>query len=156
MNRVTSIPGTSSLPVKDRLNMARLNRRRARRSALRPQARVTRRDGLLLVFATMLVAGMLVAAYTFIANRPLPQVAALDQSEVLRRYEAQRQARRMGSILFMSPYQYCELHRFDNFTGNTVAIDYVDCESTVEQQTTAETLAAKAANMKDVLSSFKR
>ena len=86
----------------------------------------------------------------------MAKVAAAGADDVVRRNEALARAHRMGSILSLSPYQYCELHRFDNLTGNTVAIDYVDCEATAEKQITADTLAAKTENLKGVLSSFKK
>lgn len=150
-DRVKSILQANSGPANARLNMRRLQK-----PAQRPQARVTRRDGLRLAVATILVAGALVGLYAFIDSQPVAKVAAIDADEVSRRNEAQIRAHRMGSILFLSPYQYCELHRFDNFTGNTVAIDYVDCEATAEKQITADTLAAKTESMKGVLSSFKK
>ena len=145
-DRVKSILAANSRPAVSRLQ----------KPAQRLQTRVTRRDGLRLAVATFLMAGALVGLYFFIGAQPVTKVAAVDDGEVLRRNEAQVQAHRMGSILFLSPYQYCELHRFDNLTGNTVAIDYVDCEATAEKQITAETLATKADNMKNVLSSFKK
>ena len=141
----------SIMPANSRLNVGRLQK-----PAQSLPARVTRRDGLRLAVATLLMAGALVGLYAFIGAQPATKVAAVDEGEVLRRNEAQIQARRMGSILFLSPYQYCELHRFDNLTGDTVAIDYVDCEATAESQITAETLATKTENMKNVLSSFKK
>ncbi len=134
----------------------RVNKGRQQKPEPPPRARVTRRDGLRLAVATMLVAGALAGLYVFIGAQPVTKVAAIDAGEIMRRNEAQIWAHRMGSILFMSPYQYCELHRFDNFTGDTVAIDYVDCEATAEKQITAETRAAKTESMKGVLSSFKK
>jgi hypothetical protein len=151
VDRVKSILQANSGPAKARVNAGRLQK-----LAPRPQARVTRRDGVRLAVATLLVAGALAGLYVFVGAQPVTKVTAVDTGEVERRNEAEIKAHRMGSILFLSPYQYCELHRFDNFTGNTVAIDYVDCEATAEKQITAETLATKAESMKGVLSSFKK
>lgn len=124
---------------------------------LRPPPRARGRDGLRLLFATVVMAGVLAGVYAFVDPQPVAKVGAVDAADdVVRRNEALVRAHRMGSILFLSPYQYCELHRFDNLTGNTVAIDYVDCEATAEKQITADTMAAKTESMKDVLSSFKR
>ena len=157
VDRVKSILKANSGPAGVRFSApVRANAGRIQPPMQRPQARVTRRDALRLALATTLLAGALAGLYFFIGSQPLPQVAAIDDGEVLRRNEAQAQARRMGSILFLSPYQFCELHRFDNQTGNTVAIEYVDCEETVEKQITADTLGAKTENMKNVLSSFKK
>jgi hypothetical protein len=125
-------------------------------SVQRRAARARRRDGLRLLVATLVMAGALAGLYAFIDAQPVAKVAAAGADDVVRRNEALARAHRMGSILFLSPYQYCELHRFDNLTGNTVAIDYVDCEATAEKQITADTLAAKTENLKGVLSSFKK
>ncbi len=150
-DRVKSILQANSGPGNVRLNTGRQQKPEP---PLR--ARVTRRDGLRLAVATMLVAGSLAGLYVFIGAQPVTKIAAIDAGEIMRRNEAQIWAHRMGSILFMSPYQYCELHRFDNFTGDTVAIDYVDCEATAEKQITADTQAAKTESMKGMLSSFKK
>lgn len=150
-DRVKSILQANGGPANVRLNAGRLQK-----SAQRPQTRVTRRDGVRLAVATVLVAGALVGLYAFIGAQPVTKVTAIEADEVLRRNEAQIRAHRMGSILFQSPYQYCELHRFDNLTGNTVAIDYVDCEAAAEKQIAADEPTAKAESMKGVLSSFKK
>jgi hypothetical protein len=128
-----------------------------RKPVQRSKTRAKRRDDLRLIFATTVMVGALAGLYAFVDAQPVAKIAAIGADEaVLRRNQALIRAHRMGSILFMSPYQYCELHRFDNFTGNTVAIDYVDCEATAEEQITANTLAAKSENMKGMLSGFKK
>ena len=65
-------------------------------------------------------------------------------------------ARRNGTILFVTAEKLCEEHRFDNLTGHTVAIDYVDCEERLARDAKAKQEAAKTANMKGMLASFKK
>jgi hypothetical protein len=121
--------------------------------------RPARRDGLRLAVAILLMTGALLGLYGSIAGLPLMKVPVVDEAGALRRIEAQAQARRIGSILFLAPDRFCEEHSFDNFTGNTVSIQYIDCDGRLAGRIAADTAAAKTGNtqnMQDMLASFKK
>ena len=115
-----------------------------------------RRDGVRLAVATTIVAGALVALYGLIGNSPFAKIAAVDEAATLRRIEAQIQARRIGSILFLTSDRLCEEHTFDNVTGYTVSIDHVDCETRLENKNKIEAQTAKTASMQGMLASFRK
>lgn len=150
MNRVQSILLANSGPPVSHLNKATQNR--AKRSA--------RRDGVRLTVATMIVAAALLGLYGSLSGLPMMmKVPVVDETAALRRIEAQAQARRIGSILFLAPDRFCEEHSFDNFTGNTVSIQYIDCDGRLAGRIAADTAAAKTGNtqnMQDMLASFKK
>lgn len=150
MNRVQSILLANSGPPVSHLNKATQNR--AKRSA--------RRDGVRLTVATLIVAAALLGLYGSLSGLPMMmKVPVVDETAALRRIEAQAQARRIGSILFLAPDRFCEEHSFDNFTGNTVSIQYIDCDGRLAGRIAADTAAAKTGNtqnMQDMLASFKK
>jgi hypothetical protein len=116
------------------------------------------RDGLRFVVAILLTAGALAGVYASIAASPFMKVKIVDEAAELRRIEAEAQARRIGSILFLAPDRFCEEHSFDNKTGNTVAIQTIDCDARLAGRTTADT-ATRSVNMQsmqDMLASFKK
>ena len=149
MNRVQSILLANSGPPVSHLNKATQNR--AKRSA--------RRDGVRLTVATLIVAAALLGLYGTLSGLPMMKVPVVDEAAALRRIEAQMQARRIGSILFLAPDRFCEEHSFDNVTGYTVSIQYIDCDGRLAGRTETEPAAAKAGNtqnMQDMLASFKK
>ena len=150
MNRVRSILLANSAPPIGHLNKATQNR--AKRSA--------RRDGVRLAVATLIVAAALLGLYGTLSGLPMMmKVPVVDEAAALRRIEAQMQARRIGSILFLAPDRFCEEHSFDNATGYTVSIQYIDCDGRLAGRTEADPAAAKAGNtqnMQDMLASFKK
>jgi hypothetical protein len=120
-----------------------------------------RHDGVRLIAATAVVGAALVGLYSVTAGQPPAPV--LDEATLAARLaDTQRQeakalqARRNGTILFVTAEKLCEEHRFDNLTGHTVAIDYVDCEERLAREANAKQEAAKTANMKGMLASFKK
>ena len=120
--------------------------------------RPARRDGLRLAVAILMTAGALLGLYGTIAGSPLVKIPVVDEAAVLRQIEAQAQARRIGSILFLAPDRFCEEHSFDNFTGNTVAIQTIDCDARLAGRIPADTAAkvGNMQNMQDMLASFKK
>jgi hypothetical protein len=148
MNRVRSILLAHAGPPVSFLKKAEANRSR----------RPARRDGLRLAVAILITAGGLAGLYGSVASLPLMKAPVVDEAGLLRRMEAQAQARRIGSILFLAPDRFCEEHSFDNFTGNTVSIQTIDCDARVAGKTTAETGAktGNMQNMQDMLASFKK
>lgn len=150
MNRVQSILLANSGPPVSHQNKATQNR--AKRSA--------RRDGVRLTVATLIVAAALLGLYGTLSGLPMMmKVPVVDEAAALRRIEAQMQARRIGSILFLAPDRFCEEHSFDNFTGNTVSIQYIDCDGRLAGRAEADATAAKTGNtqnMQDMLASFKK
>ncbi len=114
-----------------------------------------RRDGLRLVVATAVVAAALAALYNLVGDMPFTRIS-VDEATVARRIQAEIEARRIGSILFLSSDRLCEEHQFDNRTGNTVSIDLVDCAARLERGTSVELQAAKAAGLQNMFSSFKK
>jgi len=115
-----------------------------------------RRDGMRFALAATVVVGALVALYGLIGTSPFAKVAVVDEAAVMRSIEAQIRARRIGSILFLTSDRLCEEHAFDNVTGYTVSIDYVDCETRLENKNKIEAQAAKTASMQGMLASFKK
>lgn len=152
MNRVQSILLANSGPPVSHLNKATQNR--AKRSA--------RRDGVRLTVATLIVAAALLGLYGSLSGLPMMmKVPVVDEAAALRRIDAQAQAqaRRIGSILFLAPDRFCEEHSFDNFTGYTVSIQNIDCDGRLAGRIAADTAAAKTGNtqnMQDMLASFKK
>lgn len=150
MNRVRSILLANSGPPIGLLKKPTQSRK----------TRSARRDGVRLAVATAIVAAALLGLYGSLSGLPMMmKVPVVDEAAVLRRIEAQAQARRIGSILFLAPDRFCEEHSFDNFTGNTVSIQYIDCDGRLAGRTAADTAAAKAGNtqnMQDMLASFKK
>jgi hypothetical protein len=119
-----------------------------------------RHDGVRLVAATAVVGAALFGLYSLTGNQPPAPV--LDEATIAARLAETQQreskallARRNGTILFVTADKLCEEHRFDNQTGHTVAIDYVDCEERLSRDI-AKQEASKAANMKGMLASFKK
>jgi len=148
MNRVRSILLAHAGPPVDFLKKPESSRSRRR----------ARRDGLRLAVAILLTAGVLAGLYGSIASSPLMKVPVVDEAGLLRRIQAEAQARRIGSILFLAPDRFCEEHSFDNATGNTVAIQTIDCDARLAGRPPADA-AAKSGNMQnmqDMLASFKK
>ena len=114
-----------------------------------------RRDGVRLVVATALVAAALAAIYNVVGNLPFARIP-VDEATLARRIQAEIEARRIGSILFLSSDRLCEEHQFDNRTGNTVSIDVVDCEARLERGNGADLQAEKATGMQNMFSSFRK
>ena len=114
-----------------------------------------RRDGLRLVVATAVVAAALAALYNVVGDIRLTG-PPVDEATVARRIQAEIEARRVGSILFLSSDRLCEEHQFDNHTGNTVSINMVDCAGRLERGTGVELQAAKAAGLQNMFSSFRK
>jgi hypothetical protein len=117
-------------------------------------------DGVQLAAATTFVCAALFGIYNYTGQPPAPYI---DEAAVAARFEeSQReaalaqQARRSGTILFVSADKYCEEHHFDNMTGHTVAIDYVDCEERLSRAAEVKKEETKTAGMKGMLASFKK
>lgn len=150
MNRVQAILLANSGPPISHLKKATQNR--AKRSA--------RHDGVRLAVATVTVAAALLGLYGTLSGLPMMmQAPDVDEAAALRRIEAQMQARRIGSILFLAPDRFCEEHSFDNVTGYTVSIQYIDCDGRLAGRVEADPAAAKAGttqHMQDMLASFKK
>ncbi|HEY0301702.1 MAG TPA: hypothetical protein VGC36_10230 [Rhizomicrobium sp.] len=100
-----------------------------KRPAQKRARRITWRDGMRFAVAVTLGAVALFALYGLVAGTPFLKVEPVDEAAEMRRIEAQAQARRFGSIVFLTSERMCEEHRFDNSNGYTVAINYVDCEA---------------------------
>jgi hypothetical protein len=66
------------------------------------------------------------------------------------------QARRVGSIIFESNDRLCDELKFDNFTGETLAVGKVDCEARLAPAAPADPTAAKKNGMRSMLESFSR
>jgi hypothetical protein len=114
-----------------------------------------RRDGLRLLVATAFVAAALAALYSVVGDIRLTRIP-IDEAAVARRIQAEVEARRVGSILFLSSDRLCEEHQFDNRTGNTMSIEMVDCAARLERGTSVELQAAKAAGLQNMFSSFRK
>ena len=114
-----------------------------------------RRDGVRLAIATAVVAAALAALYSLVGEMPFTRIP-VDEAAAARRVEAEIAARRVGSILFLSSDRLCEEHQFDNRTGNTVSIDFVDCAARLERGTGVDLQTEKAAGQQNMLSSFKK
>lgn len=114
-----------------------------------------RRDGVRLAIATAVVAAALAALYGAVGEISFARIP-VDEATVARRIQAEIEARRIGSILFLSSDRLCEEHQFDNRTGNTVSIDLVDCATRLERGNGADLQAAKAAGMQNMFSSFRK
>ena len=114
-----------------------------------------RRDGIRLAVATVLVAAALAVIYSIVGKTPFTSVP-VDEAAVARRIQAETEARRVGSILFLSSDRLYEEHQFDNRTGNTVSIDFVDCAARLDRGSGADLQAAKAAGLQNMFSSFKK
>lgn len=149
MNRVQSILLAHAGPP------VRLPKKPAPSRARRP----ARRDGVRLAVAIVAMTGVLLGLYGSIAGLPWMRVPPVDEAAALRRIEAQIQARRIGSILFLAPDRFCEEHSFDNLTGNTVSIQYIDCDGRLAGRIEADAAAARTGNtqnMQNMLASFKK
>jgi hypothetical protein len=129
----------------------------------RKQSAFLRHDGIRLTAATAVVGAALFGVYVWTGSPPQPPLP--DEATLAARLaESQReaalalQARRTGTILFVSSYKYCEEHRFDNTTGNTVAIDYVECEERLARDAKPDKGGdgSSAKNMQGMIASFKR
>lgn len=115
-----------------------------------------RRDVLRLSLATAFVGASLFAVYGIISTPEDPSVAAARLAEIEKLEAEEIQAHRNGTILFVTFTKFCEEHRFDNSTGHTVGIDYVDCDERLARDTKAKAQGAKAKNMRGMLASFKK
>ncbi len=119
-----------------------------------------RHDSIRLTAATAVVVVSLFGLYCVTVGEPSSPVMT-EATAAARLADTQRQealafeARRRGTILFVSTDKYCEEHKFDNVTGQTLAIDYVDCEERLARDANVNR-AAKTSNMKGMLASFKR
>lgn len=128
---------------------------------IRARTPYLRHDGVRLTAATAVVGAALFGLYSLTGNQPPAPV--LDEATIAARLADTKQreaktllARRNGTILFVTADKLCEEHRFDNATGYTVAIEYVDCEERLSRDATPKIEAAKTANMKGMLASFKK
>lgn len=129
-----------------------------KRPSLRRAVWSPRRDGIRLAVATAIVAAALAALYGLVGEMPFTRIP-VDDAAAARHIQAAIEARRIGSILFLSSDRLCEEHRFDNQTGNTVSIDFVDCAARLEHGTGTDlqaAKAAKAAGLQNMFSSFRK
>jgi hypothetical protein len=120
-----------------------------------------RHDSVRLAAATAVVGAALFGVYSASISQPPGPVfdeasIAARLTDTLRQEAQALAARRSGTILFVSTDKFCEEHRFDNVTGQTVAIDYVDCEERLSRETNVQPEAGKTASMKNMLASFKK
>lgn len=129
------------------------------KKAMRDRTSRMRRDGIRLAIAMACLGAGLTAIYGYISSASPdndPETIAARLAEEQRLDDEARQAYRTGTILFVTFTKYCEEHSFDNQTGNTVAIDHVDCEERLARDSRAKKEAAKGKNMKGMLASFKK
>lgn len=126
--------------------------------AMRDRKSRLRRDVIRLTVATAFVGASLTALYGYISAPPPedPSVAAARLAEAERLEAQEAVARRTGTILFVTFTKLCEEHRFDNATGHTIAIDYVDCDERLKSDSKAKAQGAKAKNMRGMLASFRK
>jgi hypothetical protein len=127
---------------------------------IRERTPFLRHDGVRLVAATAIVGAALFGLYSVTASLPPP---VLDEATIAARAaERERaealalQARRTGTILFVTFTKLCEEHRFDNTTGYTIGIDQVDCDERLTRDTKVTSEGAQGKNMKGMLASFKK
>ncbi|MDO9412450.1 MAG: hypothetical protein Q7T81_07745 [Pseudolabrys sp.] len=130
------------------------------KQVIRERATFLQHDGVQLAAATTFVGAALFGIYNYTGQPPAPYI---DEAAVAARFaESQReaalvrQARRAGTILFVSADKFCEEHHFDNATGHTVAIDYVDCEERLSRNADIKKEEAKTAGLKGMLAGFKK
>ncbi|MDO8877701.1 MAG: hypothetical protein Q8M24_07400 [Pseudolabrys sp.] len=127
------------------------------RHALQDRTSRLRRDVICLTLATVCLAAGFTALYGYI-SRPAadPAAIAARAAEEERIAALALQARRTGTILFVTFTKYCEEHRFDNQTGYTVGIEYVNCDERLARDNDALREIEKTKNVKGMLASFKK
>lgn len=135
-----------------------MKRFRLMKQAMRNRKARLRRDGIRLTLATAVVGVALFGLYVAIAGKSqdIEKREAARLAEIERLQAAKIQALRTGTILFVTFTKYCEEHRFDNSTGYTVGIDYVDCDERLARDKITKKEVATGTDMKDMLASFKK
>ena len=127
------------------------------RHAMRDRTSRLRRDVICLTLATACLAAGFTALYGYILRPEADPSAIAARAAEEERIEALAlQARRTGTILFVTFTKYCEEHRFDNQTGHTVGIDYVDCDERLARDNNARREIEKTKNVKGMLASFNK
>lgn len=127
------------------------------RLAMRDRRSRLRRDVICLTLATVCLAAGFTALYGYISRPAADPAAVAARAAEEERIEALAlQARRTGTILFVTFTKYCEEHRFDNQTGHTVGIDYVDCDERLARDNNASREIEKTKNVKGMLASFNK
>ena len=128
-------------------------------------------DGLRLVVATTTVATVLLGLFILIpdfqpssligaaqttSDQPRATTAATATAKANNLRRARERAYRTSSIIFVSPDSQCEERRFDNATGRMLSIKDVDCDSRLNRLTPAEEKEERTANIRSVLTSFRK
>jgi hypothetical protein len=127
------------------------------RQAVRDRTMQLRRDSATLTLATALVGASLYGLYSYVGSKTIdPDFEAAAAARIADEQRLEALARRKGTILFVTFGQYCEEHSFDNATGHTVGIDYVNCDERLKRESNARAEGAKAKNMKGMLASFNK
>ena len=128
-------------------------------------------DAVPLVVATATVAAILLSLFilipdfqpssllgggkaTSVRHHATTATTATATADKMRR--AEEQTLRTSSIIFVSPNSQCEERRFDNATGRMLSIKDVDCDARLNRLTPAEEKEERTANIRSVLTSFRK